>query len=346
MHAKRIRRQAKRIHPRRKQRVQLWIGDNHIARVAARDVEGFGGRRHHHQPVRNGGGNVCHDVMGLPGKHKVVVNFIRHQNKIMAHTEIGDALQFCKCPDPPARIVRRTQDQHLFRAGHLRVPGGKIHLVAPVVLRQFAFHHPASRRCDHPRERVVYRRQQDHPVTRCGKGIHTKTGAIHQPVRGENRVLVHVPAMAGFHPPPDRRDIPRIIAEIAIKPMLCHRLDRALHNLRWPEVHICNPHGKPGLRRDAIQLFHHVPLGTMGADPVDLFIKAHGYPACNSKRLVFCYNPLTWNIILIMLSQGVRCSDFFPKPGKHFRMRHCETGPAPCNAFSCIIVACAVNRKS
>ena len=275
MHAKGIGRNAKRHHAVGKALPKRGIGDDDVSDMRAGDVEGLCRRGHHDQPVDDLRCRQRHRQMPLPGEDQIMVHLVRDQQKVMALAECGHAQQFFCGPDPPARIVRRTQDQQLFTPGHLAVPGGKIHLVASALRRKPAFDQGPVGGFDDPREGMIDRRHQHDAVAGDGVGLQTDAKSVNQPVGGKDRPRVHVPAVAGLHPPPDCVQIGGVIAEIAIYAMPRHLLDRLLHTGRRVEFHIGNPHRKAGIGRNAVNPYHHVPFDGMAAPAVDRLVEVH-----------------------------------------------------------------------
>ena len=259
--------------------VQNRISNDDVADMGARDVEGLGAGGHHHQTVGNAR-DIGHHVVGLAGHDKVVVNLVRHQDQVVADAEISNALQFGGGPDPATGVVRRAEDEQRLAPGHLRIPSGEVHGLYAIFQAKRAFDHGAARRFDDAGKRVVNRRGEHNAVAGLTESVDAKRGAVDQTMGGEDVFGVHNPAMAGLHPPADRRQIGGIVAEIAVDAMGQQPVKRGL-NARWrAKIHIRHPHRKATVGGHAKHRLHRVPFDGMGAKAVDRSVEGHRRGPC------------------------------------------------------------------
>ena len=216
-----------------------------------------------------------HRDVPVAGKDQIVVDLVGEQDQIVPAGEIGHLLELLPAPDPPARIVRRTEDEHLFRSCHLRIPAIDIEPVAPGIVHHLAFHNAPTGGADGAGEGVIDRGEQHHPVARLGEGRKAQPGAVDQPVGGEDVGRVHLPCVAVFHPPADRRAVGGIVAVIA-PDAFSIVAQRLAHAIGGAEIHVGHPHGNAVIGRDAVIFLHHLPFRRMGAAPLSELIEIHG----------------------------------------------------------------------
>ena len=187
----------------------------------------------------------------------------------------GNRLLLCHGPDATGRIMRRADNQHALTARHGRLHPVEIHDVNAIFLRQWQLGQPTARACDFLGKLMVNRRHDGHVIIRLGQRLNGHANRIAQPECHEHPVRINPPAMAVLHPPDHRVLIGRIACEIPVIRLVQKPAGGRLQELGRREIHIRDPHRQPVFRRHTKHVLHRIPLGRIGAAPVNRLIKIH-----------------------------------------------------------------------
>ena len=241
----------------------VGIGDDDVADMRAGDVEGLGGRGHHHQPVGDLGRCQRHrqcasdrDRRGRGGSRpRSRIRSWRWQNS--ATSRNSSTVQ-----TRPPGLCGEQRISIFSRPVICASQASKSICVAPSSIVKRAFDHLAARGFDDAREGVVDRGHQDDAVAGCGDRLSTQSaGAVDQAVGGEDPVGLDVPAVAGLHPPADRLQIGAVVAEVAVDPMRRHRLAAPAGRQAGGRNSMSATHiARPVIGRNAVERLHHVPF--------------------------------------------------------------------------------------
>ena len=204
---------------------------------------------------------------------QILMHFVGHQGQVVLDTEIGQILQFLLGPDAPARIVRRTEQDHFGVLVDLLRQAVQVHFVAALDLPQRAFDQLAVVGPHRVGEHVVDRREDDDPVAGFRIGLNGHAEGVHQPVRVLHPAGLDLPAVPGLQPVGQGGLIFARIPEIAVNAVLGQPHDRLIDRRRRGEVHIRNPHRDCVVCRMRQDISDPVPLHGMGIAAVDYLIE-------------------------------------------------------------------------
>ena len=125
--------------------------------MAAGDVKGFCGGRHHDQPLADAVIGQWKNRVLLAGINQIMVDLIRDDNQIVPAGKIANGAQLVGGPHAAPRVMWRAEDQHFFAARHHRIIAVEIQRIAAILNCQRALDYRPVTGAQNAEKRMVNR---------------------------------------------------------------------------------------------------------------------------------------------------------------------------------------------